>query len=193
MKALTSKDESYAVVKHMINDHPGRQPDFSYKIDRSWKTSLQRQIHEAIKIEETDPSDKMNSRSEWGANCVPRVKINQHSDRADADRAAVRSARSGSTESTSHSGAGAGDENSSKRAIVTANQGQGQDQRQAKRQRDTVTEEEGLSTEASLQRSMNPSLSPRQSNSLRSPPSGSRSRSQNRSQEFADQDSATPN
>ena len=163
------------------------------RIDRSWKTSLQRQIHEAIKIEETDPSDLMNSRSEWGANCVPRVKINQHSDRADADRAAGRSARSGSTESTSHSGAGAGDENSSKRAIVTANQGQGQDQRQAKRQRDMVTEEEGLSTEASLQRSTNPSLSSRQSNSLRNPPSGSRSRSQNRSQEFADQVSATPN
>ena len=42
LKALTSNDESYAIVKHMINEHPGRQPDFSYKIARSWKSSLQR-------------------------------------------------------------------------------------------------------------------------------------------------------
>ena len=80
LRALDSGDESYATVKHMMIHHPGRQHDFLFKFEKSWKTSLQRQIQEAIRIEETDPGSLMNSKTEFGANSVPRVTIQQHRD-----------------------------------------------------------------------------------------------------------------
>ena len=67
--------------------HPGCTPNFSFKLDRSWKTSLQRQVWEAIKIEESPLNELMNSRSEWGSNSIPRVTIHQHKDRDDHDPA----------------------------------------------------------------------------------------------------------
>ena len=61
----------------MMNQHPGREPDLILKIDSSWRTSLKRQMKEANRIEETDPSALMNSKTEWGANSVPRITIHQ--------------------------------------------------------------------------------------------------------------------
>ena len=166
MKALTSNDETYAIVKHMSNDHPGRQPEFSFKMDRSWKTSLQRQIHEAIRIEETDPSDLMNSRSEWGANCVPRIKVNQHSDRPDKSgigRSEVRSENVGNNVN-------------SKRDNVAVSPGP--DQNKAKRQREIEDKVEGQfegqSETAVLQRSGSLTTISRQSYSQEILASGSK-------------------
>ena len=59
----------------MHNHHPNQTHDFSYKLDRTWKTSLQRQIREAMMIDETPDHQLMNSKSEFGANSVPRVVI----------------------------------------------------------------------------------------------------------------------
>ena len=81
IKAIKTMDEAYPTVKHMMTQHPGRIPDFRMKYHSSWRTSLQRQIQEAIHIEETDPSSLMNSKAEWGANSVPRITVHQDRDK----------------------------------------------------------------------------------------------------------------
>ena len=67
--------ETNAMVKHQQNHHPNETPEFSYKLDRAWKTSLQRQIREGIKIQEEDQNLLMNSKGEWGHNGIPRIII----------------------------------------------------------------------------------------------------------------------
>ena len=57
-------DEKNPLVKHMVNHHRGEEPDFSYKVDQQWKTSLSRQIGEALAINRASPTTLMNSKSE---------------------------------------------------------------------------------------------------------------------------------
>ena len=64
--ALRSKDESYAIVKHWINDHPEGQPDYKFEVMRSFRSSLERQVMELIHIDEGKPEVRLNSKSEWG-------------------------------------------------------------------------------------------------------------------------------
>ena len=77
--ALKRKDETYAIVKHWLIDHPEGQPEFEYKVQRSFRSSLERQIMESILIDEEKPESRLNSRSEWGANKVPRLMIDPES------------------------------------------------------------------------------------------------------------------
>ena len=59
----------------MLNHHKEEAPDFIYKLDKQWKTSLSRQIGEALCISKADPATLMNSKSEWGSNRIPRVVV----------------------------------------------------------------------------------------------------------------------
>ena len=77
---MKTGNADYAVVKHMVNKHPGEQWDFKFALHTSWKTSLERQIMEVIKIAETPHKHLMSSKSEWGSNSVPRVMIQQEND-----------------------------------------------------------------------------------------------------------------
>ena len=61
----------------MMNNHSNEQPDFKFSLDKSWKTSLLRQLREAMLIDATPPDELMNSKSEFGSNSVPRVVIEQ--------------------------------------------------------------------------------------------------------------------
>ena len=76
MSALRKQDTNYAIVKHWHESHQHMEtpPDFSISLVRSHKSSLERQIHEAVSIELADPQViLMNGKSEWGQNRVPRV------------------------------------------------------------------------------------------------------------------------
>merc|ERR1711954_635291 len=76
LNALRTGDNKYALVKHMEKHHPEEQTHrFSFKVDRSWGTSLERQIGEALLIEETDNEVLMNGKGEWGRSHIPRVRI----------------------------------------------------------------------------------------------------------------------
>ena len=71
-----SQDETNALGKHMLLDHPEEPPNFSFKVDKVWKTSLGRQIREAILIAQENPEMLLNSKSEWGmSNRIPRVVV----------------------------------------------------------------------------------------------------------------------
>ena len=63
------------MVKHTLLHHPENPPTYRFNLHRVWKTSLQRQIGEAIQIAEEKQSILMNSKSEWGSNPIPRVQI----------------------------------------------------------------------------------------------------------------------
>ena len=63
--ALREKDESYGVVKHWLEEHNQSQepPRYEFKVMRSHKTSLNRQIWEALAIEGADPSTLLNTKA----------------------------------------------------------------------------------------------------------------------------------
>ena len=82
-QALLSGNKSYAIVKHQEIHHPESTPNFTFKLNKSWPSSLQRQIWEAMMIENTPTHELMNSRSEYGGNSIPRVSIQQFNDRQD--------------------------------------------------------------------------------------------------------------
>ena len=76
-KALETGDTGYAVAKHQQIDHSGQDHNFAFKVHQSFKSSLARQIMEAIMIDQEDPTAKLNSRAEWGLNSIPRLVVHQ--------------------------------------------------------------------------------------------------------------------
>ena len=64
----------------MVNHHKGEVPNFAFKVDRSWRSSLERQLMESLRID-NEVGNLMNSRTEFGANSIPRVTANQPGDR----------------------------------------------------------------------------------------------------------------
>ena len=81
--ARKSNNTDYAIAKHMSNCHQGMEPRFQFKADRSWKSALERQLGEALLIDNTPQEHLMNGKSEWGLNPIPRVKIeNKFEERA---------------------------------------------------------------------------------------------------------------
>ena len=81
--ALRNNNETYAIVKHQLNVHPDQPPAFEYKFHQSWKTSLDRQIGEALLINEANKDTLLNSRSEWGHNSVPRLVVHKDNEPPD--------------------------------------------------------------------------------------------------------------
>ena len=55
------------------------KPEYEFKVMRSYRSSLERQIWESIFIDDEHPEVRLNSRSEWGANKVPRLIIDPES------------------------------------------------------------------------------------------------------------------
>ena len=66
--------------------NPGESPDFTFKLDRNWPSSLQRQLWEALKIESTPTYQLLNSRSDYRENLIPRISIRKpHEEEYDKD------------------------------------------------------------------------------------------------------------
>ena len=74
-KALDTLNEEYATVKHHLNHHKDLKPAFSFTVDRQWKSSLERQIGEALLISNSPEDELLNCKTEWGCNPIPRAKI----------------------------------------------------------------------------------------------------------------------
>ena len=74
-KALDTLNEEYATVKHHLSQHQDLKPSFSFKVDRQWKSSLERQIGEALLISNSPETELLNCKTEWGCNPIPRAKI----------------------------------------------------------------------------------------------------------------------
>ena len=70
-RAAEKGDKSYGIAKHQAEEHPGAPPSFTYKLDRGHKTTINRQIAEALLIQKEPRDVTMNSKSEWGFNFLP--------------------------------------------------------------------------------------------------------------------------
>ena len=62
-------------MKHHTTHHNNATPNFKFKLHKSWKTSLQRQIAESLLIQETPIEHLINSKSEWGNYSIPRLTV----------------------------------------------------------------------------------------------------------------------
>ena len=60
-----------------MNEHGGLLDDdkFHVKVLRKPRTALERQVLEGVLIEEEKLDELMNSKSEWGHNRVPRIRV----------------------------------------------------------------------------------------------------------------------
>ena len=74
-RALENLGEKYATVKHHLNHHANVPPNFKYKLHKTWKSTLERQVGEALEINSSPPESLMNSKSEWGHNALPRITV----------------------------------------------------------------------------------------------------------------------
>ena len=77
LDALKKKDKDYATIKHWMEHHP-EEPEgnfFSFKVTGTWRSSLERQIREAIKIANSKCDVLLNKKGEWGLNLVPSMGI----------------------------------------------------------------------------------------------------------------------
>ena len=73
--ALETGDLKFGPVKHHQAKHNNMQPKFKYKLHKSWRKSLQRQIAESLLIQETPVEHLINSKSEWGNYSIPRLTV----------------------------------------------------------------------------------------------------------------------
>ena len=71
--ALKNHNTKYAVVVHWDQFHPEMEvaPEYTYKVSRVCQTSLERQMWEAMEIQDSDTQIVMNQKGEWGSNLPP--------------------------------------------------------------------------------------------------------------------------
>ena len=63
--------------KHCVLKHDSEEQSFAISIDKTFRRDpLLRQITEAIAIQDTPEENRMNSRSEWSQQSIPRIIIN---------------------------------------------------------------------------------------------------------------------
>ena len=71
------REPSNPQTKHYETNHKqdGEIPEYQMALVKCFKTALQRQIYEAVKINQLKCDFTMNSRSEWNHQPIPRIKI----------------------------------------------------------------------------------------------------------------------
>ena len=75
-KALKDMDQAYATVTNHLEHHRDqKEPRFLLKLDKSHTFSFQRQVKEALLIQEETCDILLNKRGEWGKNSLPENTI----------------------------------------------------------------------------------------------------------------------
>ena len=74
---LNNRHKDSILVKHWKNFHQARTspPKFKVKVLSSHLSATERQVAEAIRIEDGGYDNLLNSKAEWGANKIPRQKL----------------------------------------------------------------------------------------------------------------------
>ena len=72
-----NRKESSCLWKHSMEEHGGglKEEDVLVKVEEQSRTTLSRQVGEGVRIEEEEPGALLNSKSEFGHNRVPRLRI----------------------------------------------------------------------------------------------------------------------
>ena len=74
---LQNKDKQSVLYRHFKQDHrrDTQIPEFNMTIMKSHRSALDRQITEAVKINNTDRDKLMNNKTEWGHNKIMRMEM----------------------------------------------------------------------------------------------------------------------
>ena len=75
---IERKDPNNAFSKHLQEHHPAREGDkmaFQFKVARTFRSSLMRQIWEAVKIHGSKATIVLNSKAEWMQPAIDRIVV----------------------------------------------------------------------------------------------------------------------
>ena len=85
LKDLKAKKSTNSLVKHWDECHSNRKeaPIYSFEVIGTFRSSLERQIQEALTIENEECDRIINSKGEWGRNLIPRL-VNKEENEGDS-------------------------------------------------------------------------------------------------------------
>ena len=71
------KERDNALYRHHIEEHRGEEPEYWMRVTSTHKTPMQRQVEEAVRIEEARGRSNitLNRKSEWRSSRIPRIRI----------------------------------------------------------------------------------------------------------------------
>ena len=75
---IERRDTSNGFAKHLEEHHPNRVGDtkaFRFSVARTFRSSLVRQIYEAVKIYGSQADIVLNSKSEWNQPAIDRIIV----------------------------------------------------------------------------------------------------------------------
>ena len=75
---IERRDPNNAFSKHLQEHHPAREGDkmaFQFKVARTFRSSLMRQIWEAVKIHGSKATIVLNSKAEWMQPAIDRIVV----------------------------------------------------------------------------------------------------------------------
>ena len=83
LEGMRNQDESNGLWKHSQIHHGGklRREELEMKVVETHRSPLSRQIHEGVEIETNSAEIVMNSKAEWNQSRLPKIILNQETDR----------------------------------------------------------------------------------------------------------------
>jgi len=106
LKAHGGKNKNSPLWKHSFDHHNGTKQRYSFKVLKSFRSALARQISEAVLIQVAGPDMLLNSRGEWNMGNIPRLILEDKE--PEEEWSSVRSKRKNISRDQGHSSSGSG-------------------------------------------------------------------------------------
>ena len=110
LKAHWGKNKNSPLWKHSLGHHAGVRQRYSFKVLKSFKSALARQISEAVLIQIAGPDMLLNSRGEWNVCSIPRLILEDKE--PEEEWSSERSKRKNSSKEPKTSSSGSGGDGS---------------------------------------------------------------------------------
>ena len=81
VKQLEGKKNDSVLYKHKLTEHRNEEVNFKMEITGTFKDALSRQAEEAVRIQARNPSESMNSKSQFNHPPIARIVVEKYSKR----------------------------------------------------------------------------------------------------------------
>ena len=81
VKQLEGKKKDSVLYKHKLTEHRNEEVNFKMEITGTFKDALSRQAEEAVRIQARNPSESMNSKSQFNHPPIARIVVEKYSKR----------------------------------------------------------------------------------------------------------------
>ena len=75
MKQFEGKKKDSVLYKHKLAEHKNEEVSFKMEITGTFKDALSRQAEEAVRIQARNPSESMNSKSQFNHPPIARIVV----------------------------------------------------------------------------------------------------------------------